>query len=367
MIVEGTKITEEIISNKIYEFLAEINEANAFKILDEKQKKEIYQLITLLDKASIRNRNQIISSANDLIFGDEQLMDEDTILEKLIDDSNVSKPHDKPLLDFSKVGYSNVTQDYLLEYISPGNKELVENYSKEINSYTTGGFFHYANLLRGNYALIEKAYKDNTRKNQRIQNIADKYILLIPEIVESIINLQKLMIEMPERKYDIIINRIEGANSGLPIRSESCGFLSFSSSNCPDIVPGRGLKNDYYKMILPKKMMCLCLPIEYTFDEDIFNAGFECEVLMPYFSYNVLSLKDDGENRKITIGNPKVKDIRQLLLTKLRELQNYEDNNPTCPQKLKEDIKEGIRIVEESLKIYNINTDNNVLESQGRE
>ena len=143
--------------------------------------------------------------------------------------------------------------------------------------------------------------------------------------------------------------------------------MSFSSSNRPDVVPGSGLKNDFYKMVLPKDMMCLCIPLDLTSEEEIFNMPFECEVLMPYFSYNVLSLKDDGENRKITIGNPKVKDIRQLLLTKLRELRNYEDNNPTCPQKLKDDIKEGIRIVEESLKTYNINTDNNVLESQGRE
>lgn len=348
-IKEGTEITEDIIEDLIHEILKMIDETQLFNSPNEEQKEEINQLVRLMNKASIRNKSTIVSAINELKFGEEKFLEDDIILNKMIADANISKQDNQSLLDFSRIGYSNVAQNYLIEYIYTGNKKFPVECLKEIQTYKFGGFFHYANLLRGNFSEIEKTYVDQTRKKELSNFLSFKHVILIPEVVKQIINLQGLMKRMPERKYDIVINRIETTISDSTNRIETAGFLSFSSSDSIEIVPGRTSEKgiDYYKMILPKDMMCL--PIELIDEETVKNAGFQCEFLMPYFSYDILSLKDDGENRKITIGNPKVKDIRQLLLKRLRELQEFAKDNPKCTEQLQEDIKEAMDIVEKSL------------------
>ncbi len=345
-IKEGTEITEDIIKDFIYEILKMLDEIQLFNLPNEKQKEEINQLIKLMNKTLMRNKPTIVSSINELKFEEQEFLEDKIILEKMIADVTISKQDDKPLLDLSRVGYSNIAQNYLIEHIYTGNKKFSIEYLKELQTYKYGGFFHYANLLRGNFSEIEKTYIDQTRKKELSNYLSFKHVILIPEVVKQIINLQRLMQIMPERKYDIIINRIEGATSNSINRTETAGFLSFSSSDNIEIVPGRTSENgiDYYKMILPKNIMCL--PIELIDEETVKNAGFQCEFLMPYFSYDILSLKNDGENRKITIGNPKIKDIRQLLLIRLKQLQEYAKNNPKCTEQLQEDIKEAIKIVE---------------------
>ena len=170
----------------------------------------------------------------------------------MIADVKISKPDNQSLLDLSKVGYSNVAQNYLIEYIYTENKKFQGECLKELQTYKYGGFFHYANLLRGNFSEIVKTYIDQTRKNELSDSLVFKAVILIPEVVKQIINLQDLMKKMPERKYDIIINRIEGSTSDSINRIETAGFLSFSSSDNVEIVPGRTSENgiDYYKMIL---------------------------------------------------------------------------------------------------------------------
>lgn len=365
-IKEGTEITEDIIEDFIHEILKMIDETQLFNSLNEEQKEEINQLIRLMNKTSIRNKPTIVSAVNELKFGKEKFLEDDIILEKMIADANISKQDNESLLDFSRVGYSNVAQNYLIEYIYTENKKFPVECLKELQTYKIGGFFHYANLLRGNFSEIEKTYIDQTRKKELSNFLSFKHAILIPEVVKQIISLQGLMKRIPERKYDIVINRIEATLSDSTNRIETAGFLSFSSSDNIEIVPGQTSEKgiDYYKMILPKDMMCL--PIELINEETVKNAGFQCEFLMPYFSYDILSLKDDGENRKITIGNPKVKDIRQLLLKRLRELQEFAKDNPKCTEQLQEDIKEAIDIVEKSLEneSNNIGKEKNVIEGR---
>ena len=366
IITEGTEINEDIVEDFIHEILKIIEETQLFNSIDEEQKNEINQLIRLMNKNSIRNKPMIVSAINELKFGEEKFLEDDIILEKIIADANISKKDNQLLLDFSRVGYSNVAQNYLIEYIY-GNKKIPLEYLKELQTYKVGGFFHYANLLRGNFSEIEKTYIDQTRKKELSDSLSFKHVILIPEVVKQIINLQYLMKRMPTRKYDIVINRIEANIYDCTSRTETAGFLSFSSSDNIEIVPGLMLAQDgidYYKMILPKDMMCL--PIELIDEETVKNAGFECEFLMPYFSYDILNLKDDGENRKITIGNPKVKDIRQLLLKRLRELQEFAKDNPKCTEQLQEDIKEYIDIVEKSLENENNNIDQEKNAVEGR-
>ena len=348
-IEEGIEVTEDIIEDFIHETLKMLGETQLFNSLNEEQKEEINQLIRLMNKSLIRNSPTIVSSIRELKFGEEKFLEDDIILEKMIADVKISKPDNQSLLDLSKVGYSNVAQNYLIEYIYTENKKFQGECLKELQTYKYGGFFHYANLLRGNFSEIVKTYIDQTRKNELSDSLVFKAVILIPEVVKQIINLQDLMKKMPERKYDIIINRIEGSTSDSINRIETAGFLSFSSSDNVEIVPGRTSENgiDYYKMILPKNMMCL--PIELINEETVETSGFQCEFLMPYFSYDILNLKKDGKNRKITIGNPKVKDIRQLLLIRLQELREYAKNNSKCTEQLQEDIKEAINIVEKSL------------------
>lgn len=360
-IEEGIEVTEDIIEDFIYETLKMLGETQLFNSLNEEQKEEINHLIRLMSKSLIRNSPTIVSSIRELKFGEEKFLEDNIILEKMIADVKTSKQDNQSLLDLSKVGYSNVAQNYLIEYIYTENKKFQGECLKELQTYKYGGFFHYANLLRGNFSEIEKTYIDRTRKKELSNFLAFKAVILIPEVVKQIINLQDLMKRMPERKYDIIINRIEGSTSDSINRIETAGFLSFSSSDNVEIVPRRTSENgiDHYKMILPKNMMCL--PIELINEETVETAGFQCEFLMPYFSYDILSLKKDGENRKITIGNPKVKDIRQLLLIRLQELREYANNNSKCTEQLQKDIKEAINIVEKSLEdksndIYKKNT-----------
>lgn len=337
-IKEGTEITEDIIEENIYETLKILDETQSFNSLNEEQKEEINQLIKSMNKTLIRNKPTIISSIKDLKFEEEEFLEDYIVLEKMIADANISKQGNQLLLDFSRAGYSNVAQNYLIEYIYTGYKEIPVECLKELQTYKCGGFFHYANLLRGDFSQIEKTYIDQTRKKELSNCLSFKHVILIPEVVKQIINLQELMKRMPERKYDVVINRIEGTISDSTNRTETAGFLSFSSSDNIEFVPGRTSEKDidYYKMILPKNMMCL--PIELLDEETVKDAGFQCEFLMPYFSYDILSIKNDGENRKITIGNPKVKDIRQLLLIRLYELQEYAKDNPKCTEQLQKDI-----------------------------
>lgn len=348
-ISNGLEINIDVIEVLIKNILNSLDENSLYNELNNKQQEEVNQLIKILNQSTIRNKPTTIASIDELTIGKKNMLEDNIILERMITESNVSKQTDRLLLDFASTGYPNTIQNYLIEYIYTEGIDSNIEIPKGLYIYKRGGFFHYANLLRGNFLEIEKTYIDETRKEELSCDLAFQNRVLIPDVVRQIIELQELMKKMPKRKYDIIINRIEGHVDDALNRTQTSGLLSFSSSDNIEFIPGRGRKEniDYYKMILPKNMMCL--PIELIAEETIQNAGLQCEFLMPYFSYDILSTKSIDNNRKITIGNPKVMDVRKLILKRLQELQENEKDNPNCTEQLHKDINEALDIVTRSL------------------
>lgn len=348
-ISNGLEINIDVIEVLIKNILNSLDENSLYNELNNKQQEEVNKLIKILNQSIIRNKPTTIASIDELTIGKKNMLEDNIILERMITESNVSKQADRPLLDFASTGYPNTIQNYLIEYIYTEGIDSNIEIPKGLYIYKRGVFFHYANLLRGNFLEIEKTYIDETRKEELSCDLAFQNRVLIPDVVRQIIELQELMKKMPKRKYDIIINRIEGHVDDALNRTQTSGLLSFSSSDNIEIIPGRGRTEniDYYKMILPKNMMCL--PIELIAEETIQNAGLQCEFLMPYFSYDILSTKSIDNNRKITIGNPKVMDVRKLILKRLQELQENEKDNPNCTEQLHKDINEALDIVTRSL------------------
>ena len=348
-ISNGLEINIDVIEVLIKNILNSLDENSLYNELNNKQQEEVNQLIKILNQSIIRNKPTTIASIDELTIGKKNMLEDNIILERMITESNVSKQADRPLLDFASTGYPNTIQNYLIEYIYTEGIDSNIEIPKGLYIYKRGVFFHYANLLRGNFLEIEKTYIDETRKEELSCDLAFQNRVLIPDVVRQIIELQELMKKMPKRKYDIIINRIEGHVDDALNRTQTSGLLSFSSSDNIEFIPGRGRTEniDYYKMILPKNMMCL--PIELIAEETIQNAGLQCEFLMPYFSYDILSTKSIDNNRKITIGNPKVMDVRKLILKRLQELQENEKDNPNCTEQLHKDINEALDIVTRSL------------------